>query len=148
MKEIIHITFASAKDNTDQKVEISGETFHVRTFGAQYSIDLALALVKKFREECDAFAISGFPQDITLRKKLYSHRFVQEIKTAAAGVPVHDGSLLRKAAMPWSLKKYIDQDKFFLANKKVGFYTGLAQWSYLNFFDDLGCSLVFAGAGP
>lgn len=144
MKEIIHLTFENAKNNTDQKVEIGGELFHVRTLGAEYSIDLALTLVRKFQGECDAFAISGFPQDISLRKKLYSHRFVQDIKKAADGVPVHDGSLLRKAAIPWSLKKYIEEDKFFLAHKKVGFYTGLAQWSYLSFFDDLGCRLVFA----
>ena len=144
MKEIIKISFESARDNQDHIFELDGEQFHVRTLGAEHDIDLALELVKKFRNECDAFAISGFPQEIKLHRKSYVHRFVQEIRRAADGVPVHDGSLLRKAAMPWALKKYVDQDKFFLAHKKVGFYTGLVQWSYLNFFEDQDCRLVFA----
>ncbi len=144
MKEIIKISFESAHDNSDVELDISGERVHVRSLGAEYSIDLALDLIKKFRYECDAFAISGFPQEIKLQKKIYTHKFIQAIKQAAEGTPVHDGSLMRKAAMPWALKKFLDQDKFFLAHKKVAFYTGLVQWSYLNFFEEQNCKLIFA----
>lgn len=144
MKEIIKLSLGSAKDNSDFKFEINGEVVHVRELGADYNMELALDLVRKFKDECDAFALSGFPQEIKFHKNTYTHKFVQEIKKAADGVPVHDGSLLRKAAMPWALKKYIDQDKHLLLHKKVGFYTGLIQWSYLNSFEDQALELIFA----
>jgi hypothetical protein len=103
MKEVIKISFGSAAENTDYDYVINGETVHVRQLGAEYNIDLALGLVKKFRHECDAFAISGFPQEIKLNREVFVHKFVREIRKAAGGVPVHDGTLLRKAAMPWAL---------------------------------------------
>lgn len=144
MKEIIKITLGSAKNNSDYKFEINGESIHVRDFGVEYSLELAIELIHKFKYECDSFALSGFPQDIKLNKKVYSHKFVREIRKAAGDVPVHDGSLLRKAAIPWAIKKYIDQDKHFLAHKKIGFYAGLLQWNFLSFFEDQGAELVFA----
>ncbi len=144
MKEVIKISFESAAENTDYDYFINGETIHVRQLGAEYDINLAIELVRRFRDECDAFAIYGFPHEIKLNKNLYVHKFVREIKKAAGGVPVHDGALLRKAVMPWALKKYIDQDKFVLANKTIAFYSGIVHWNYLNFFEDHSSHLVFA----
>jgi predicted amino acid dehydrogenase len=144
MKEIIKISFDSAKDNNDMNFELDGESFHVRQLGVEYSIELALELVKKYKNECDAFAISGFPYEIRLKGNQYSHKFVKQIKKMAEGVPVFDGSFLRKAAIPWALKKYLDQDKHLLAHKTVAFYTGIVQWSIIPFFEDRSPELVFA----
>lgn len=144
MKEIVKISFGSATENIDYDYKINGEWVHVRQLGAEYNIELALDLISRFKDECDAFAISGFPQEIKLQKTTHVHKFVREIKKAASGVPVHDGTLLRKAVMPWALKKYIDQEKYFLTHKKVGFYTGIVQWNYLNFFEDHCDKLIFA----
>ncbi len=144
MREVIKIAFEGSRDNQDQIITLGGEQIHVRTLGAEYNIDLAIELVKKYRDEVDAFAISGFPQEIKLQKTVYTHKFVRDLKRAANGIPLHDGTLLRKAAMPWALKKYIDQDKFFLSHKKIGFYTGLVQWSYLPFFEEHHCRMIFA----
>ena len=144
MKEILKLSLGTAKDNSDYKFEMNGESFHVRELGVEHNIELALELVKKYKDECDAIALSGFPQEIRLHKTIYTHKFVQEIKKVAGDVPVHDGSLLRKAAMPWAIKKYLDQDKHLLSHKKVGFYTGLVQWTFLNFFEDQHADLIFA----
>lgn len=144
MKEIIKISFGSAIDNKDYDFIINGETVHVRQFGAEFNIELAVDLINRFKNDCDAFAISGFPQEIKIKKQSYTHKFIKDIKKAAEGIPVHDGSLLRKAAMPWALKKYLDQDKHLLSNKKIGFYTGIVQWSYLHFFEEFSNNLIFA----
>lgn len=144
MKEIIKISFGSASENADFNFDINGETVRVRQLGAETNIDLAIELVKRYKDDCDAFAISGFPMEIKLHKNNYVHKFVKDMKKAADGVPVHDGSLLRKAAMPWALKKYIDQDKYLLVHKKIAFYTGIVQWNYLHFFEEYSNQLIFA----
>lgn len=144
MKEVLKISFGQARENFDEKLQVNGETVHVRRVGAEYDADLAFALVKKFRSECSAIALSGFPQDIKLKNHTYSHELVQKMRQLSDGVPVFDGNILRKAAIPWALKKYMDIDKRFLFHKKVAFFTGLVQWVYLPFFEEQSCEMIFA----
>jgi predicted amino acid dehydrogenase len=144
MKEVLKITFGPAVDNYDDIIVVNGEQIHVRSLGVEYNADLALTLVRKFKDEVDAIAIGGFPQDIRYKNKTYSHEIVQKIRAAADGLPVHDGNFLRKAALPWAIKKYLDEDKRFLFRKKVGFFMGLVQWVYLPFFEEQACEMVFA----
>ncbi len=143
MKEIIKLSFGSSRENFDQVVEMNGEQFHVRGLGANYDFDLALEIVKRYASECDAFALSGFILDIKVGKETYVHHMVKKIREAAQGKPVLDGNMLRKAAIPWAMKKYLEQDKHFLSNKTIAFYTGLVQWSFLPFFDEYQCHLLF-----
>jgi predicted amino acid dehydrogenase len=144
MKEIMKLSFGEAKDNFDDILTLNGETVRVRSFGAGYDFNLARDIVKRFKDEVDAIALSGFPLDIKIHKKNFSHSMVQEIKKLASGTPIHDGNILRRSAFPWALKKYVDIDKHFLANKKVGFYTGLLQWNYLPSFEEHACEMSFA----
>lgn len=143
MKEVLKIYFGPAVDNYDETIEVNGEDIHVRSLGVEYNADLALTLVQKFKHEVDAIALGGFPQDIKFKGKTYSHDIVQKLKASADGLPVHDGNILRKAALPWAIKKYLDQDKRFLFRKKVAFFTGLVQWVYLPFFEEQSCEMIF-----
>lgn len=143
MKEVLKIYFGPAVNNYDETIVVNGENIHVRSLGVEYDTDLALTLVRKFKDEVSAIAIGGFPQDIRYKGRTYSHDIVRRIRAAADGLPVHDGNILRKAAIPWAIKKYLDEDKRFLLRKKVGFYTGLVQWVYLPFFEEQSCHLVF-----
>jgi predicted amino acid dehydrogenase len=143
MKEIIKLNFGSSRDNFDQVVEMNGEQFHVRGLGANYDFNLALEIIKRYSSECDAIALSGFILDIKLHKDTFVHQMVKEIREAAQGKPVLDGNMLRKAAIPWSIKRYLEQDKHFLSNKNVSFYTGLVQWNFLSFFEEYQCHLFF-----
>ena len=143
MKEIIKLNFGSSNDNFDEIINFDGQDFHVRCLGANYDFELALEIVKRYVHECDAFALSGFILDIKSKKDHFVHKMVKEIREAAQGKPVLDGNMLRKAAFPWAIKKYIEQDKHFLSHKKVAFYTGLVQWNILPFFDEFNCKLVF-----
>jgi len=143
MREVIKLSFGSSKDNFDKIVEMNGQKIHVRGIGVNYDIDLALDIVKRYAPECDAFALSGFILDIKVQGDTYVHEMVKSIRKAAGQVPVFDGNLLRKAAIPWALKRYIEQEKHFLSNKSISFYTGLVQWSFLPFFDEYNCRMVF-----
>jgi predicted amino acid dehydrogenase len=143
MKEIIKLSFGSSSDNFDDEIEMNGHKIHIRGIGVDYDFDLALSIVKKYAQECDAFALSGFILDIKQQNKTHVHRMVKAIREAAGDTPVLDGNMLRKAAFPWALKKFIDQEKHFLSNKTIAFYTGLVQWNILPFFQDYDCKLVF-----
>ena len=143
MKEIIKLSFGSSTENFDQIVEMNGQQIHIRGLGVNYDLDLALDLVKRYSSECDAFALSGFILDIKVQKDVYVHRMVRKIREAADGRPVLDGNMFRKAAIPWALKRYLEDDKHFLSNKTIAFYTGLVQWNFLSFFDEYQCKSVF-----
>jgi predicted amino acid dehydrogenase len=143
MKEIIKINFGSSSENFDEVIEMNGHQIHIRSLGVNYNIDIALDLIRRYSDECDAFALSGFVLDIKLKNETYSHQVVKRIKEAAQGTPVLDGDMLRKTAIPWALRRYLEVDKHFLSNKTIAFYTGLVQWSYLSFFEDLQCPMVF-----
>lgn len=143
MKEIIKLSFGSSNENFDEVINVDGQDFHVRGLGANYDFELALEIVKRYAHECDAFALSGFILDIRSKKDHYVHKMVKEIREAAEGKPVLDGNMLRKAAFPWAIKKYVEQDKHFLSHKKIAFYTGLVQWNILPFFEEFNCKLVF-----
>jgi predicted amino acid dehydrogenase len=143
MKEIIKLSFGSSCDNFDDEIEMNGHKIHIRGIGVDYDFDLALRIVKKYAQECDAFALSGFILDIKQNNKTHVHHTVKAIREAAGDTPVLDGNMLRKAAFPWALKKFIDQEKHFLSNKTVAFYTGLVQWNILPFFQEYDCKLVF-----
>jgi predicted amino acid dehydrogenase len=143
MKEIIKLSFGSSKENFDQVLMLNGQQVHVRGIGVNYDFDLALEIVKRYSSECDAFALSGFILDIKHKQEIFVHKMVKEIRDAADGKPVLDGNMLRKAAIPWALKKYLEEDKHFLSNKTIAFYNGLVQWNFLSFFEEYQCRFVF-----
>ena len=88
MKEIIKLSFGSSSDNFDDEIEMNGHKIHVRGIGVDYDFDLALSIVKKYAQECDAFALSGFILDIKQQNKTHVHRMVKAIREAAGDTPV------------------------------------------------------------
>jgi predicted amino acid dehydrogenase len=143
MKEVLKLSFGSSSDNFDEIIEMNGQQIHVRGLGANYDFDLALEIIKRYANECDAIALSGFILDIKVQKEVYVHHMVKKIREAAGATPVLDGNMLRKTAIPWALKKYLEVDKHLLSNKTISFYTGLVQWSFLPFFDEYHVKMVF-----
>jgi len=143
MKEIIKLNLGSSSDNFDEIIEMNGHHIHIRSLGVNYNLDIALDLIKRYSDECDAFALSGFILDIKLKNETLSHQMMKKLREAAQGKPLLDGNMLRKTAIPWALRRYLEGDQHFLTNKTIAFYTGLVQWSYLSFFEDLQCPLVF-----
>ena len=144
MKEIVKIFYGPSKDNQDYTLTINNEEFRVRELGTDFRDDLAISLVRKYKDECDAIAISNFPQELKIKKRRILHYLVAQIRKEVGETPLFDGSTLRKTAIPLAIKKHIDTDKNFLTHKKIAFYMGIAQWNYLSFFEEYAAELIFA----
>lgn len=144
MKEIIIISFGSAKENFDEKVKLLGSQFRVKRLGVDFNYDLALDLVKKYRSHCDIFAFSGFPIDLKLNGQTHVHYQVEELRKAAKGTPVADGGQLKKLALPLFIKNLSQSDPYLLKGKNIAFFSGITQWDYLQTFQEISQSLIFA----
>lgn len=144
MKEIITIAFGSAKENYDEKITLLGEQFRVKRLGVDFHFELALELVKKYRSQCDIMAFSGFPTDVKLNGKIHTHFQTQALRNAAGDTPTTDGANLKFMALPLFLKNLSQKEPFLFKGKKIGFYSGIVQWDYLQAYNELSEDLVFA----
>jgi predicted amino acid dehydrogenase len=144
MKEIIIISFGLAKENYDQTVSLLGSEFRVKRLGVDFNFNLALDLVKKYRDQCDIFAFSGFPIDVKIKNKTHVHHQVQELRAAAGNTPVADGAQLKFLALPLFLKNLSQSDPQLLQDKKIAFYSGITQWDYLPAYQEISSKLIFA----
>lgn len=145
MKEIITIAFGSAKENFDEKITLFGKsTFRVKRMGVDFHFELALELVKKYRSQCDILAFSGFPTDVKYKGKIYTHYQTQQLRNAAGDTPYTDGANLKLMALPLFLKNLSQQDPAMFKGKRIGFYSGVVQWDYLQAYEELSDDLVFA----
>lgn len=145
MKEIITIAFGSVKENFDEKITLFGNsTFRVKRLGADFHFELALELVKKYRDQCDILAFSGFPTDVKLNGKIHTHYQTQQLRNAAGDTPYTDGANLKLMALPLFLKNLAQKEPFLFKGKRIGFYTGVVQWDYLPAYEELSDDLVFA----
>lgn len=144
MKEIITIAFGSAKENYDEKIDLLGETFRVKRLGVDFHFDLALELVKRYRSQCDILTLSGFPIDVRMNGKMHAHYQTQALRNAAGDTPTTDGGNLKYLAIPLFLKNLAQKEPFLFKGKRIGFFSGIVQWDYLQTYHELSEDLVFA----
>lgn len=145
MKEIIVIAFGSAKENYDEKIKLFGNhEFRVKRLGVDFHFELALELVKKYRSQCDIMAFSGFPTDVKHGGKIHTHYQTQALRNAAGDTPYTDGANLKFMALPLFLKNLAQKEPFLFKGKRLGFYSGIVQWDYLQAYHELSEDLVFA----
>lgn len=144
MKEIITISFGSAKENFDEKISLFGDTFRVKRLGVDFHFGLALELVKRYRTQCDILSFSGFPTDVKIGGKIHTHHQTQALRNAAGDTPWTDGANLKMMALPLYLKNLSQKEPFLFKGKKIGFYSGIVQWDYLQAYNELSEDLVFA----
>lgn len=144
MKEIIAISMGPASENFDQKVSVLGEEFRVKRLGVNFNMELALELVKKYRNQCDLFAFGGLPTDVKVEGRVHTHHQVLELRRAAGDTPIADGSKLKLTAIPLFLRNLSQKEPELFKGKKIAFFTGITQWDYLPAYQEISSNLVFA----
>ncbi len=144
MKEIVKIAFGPSSENCDAEFSFAGESFRLKRLGVDGQPELAVHLVSQYRHQCDVLALSGFPPVLKLPRRTIIHPQVRELHAAAGGVPLVDGALLRRTAVPWALRAQLRQDPHLLAEKTVAFYAGLSQWESLPLFAEHTAEVLFA----
>lgn len=145
MKEIINIAMASPIGNYDETFQFLGETFRVKRLGTDFNLALAKELIDTYRDKCDFIAISGLPNEVkTSRGLSFLHPQIQEVFDHSAGAPVVNGRNLRGLYIPWCLDQFEEKNGAFFKGKRIGFYSGFIQKSFLEDYSKLSKDMVFA----
>lgn len=133
-----------ASENFDQTIKILGEEFRVKRLGVNFHFQLALELVRKYRNQCDILAFGGFPTDVKVNGKIHVHHQVQELRRAAGDTPIADGSRIKMTAIPLFLKNLTQKEPYLFKGKSISFFSGITQWDYLPSYHEMNQNLVFA----
>jgi predicted amino acid dehydrogenase len=144
MKEIIKIAYGPSSENYDTHFQFRGEEFRVKRLGVDSNVELALHLLRSYQEECDVFAVAGFPPILKFGRETFIHPVFHRLREAAGRTPVADGTMLRKTSFLWALKALLKTEPQLLAGKKVGFFSGIFQADFLPFFEEHTTKFVFA----
>ncbi len=144
MKEVITISMGPASANYDKSINMFGEQFRVKRLGVNFNFNLALELVKKYRNQCDIFAFGGFPTDIKVNGKIHTHHQVLELRKAAGDTPIADGSKVKLTAIPLFIKNLSQKEPYLFKGKSISFFSGVTQWDYLPAYQEITSDLVFA----
>lgn len=144
MKEIIAISMGPASENFDQTITMFGEKFRVKRLGVDFNFQLALELVRKYRNQCDILAFGGFPTDVKVNGRVHVHHQVQELRRAAGDTPIADGSRVKLTAIPLFLKNLTHKEPYLFKGKSISFFSGITQWDYLPSYQEINPNLIFA----
>ncbi len=121
---IAEISFGRAERTAPYDFEYKGKSFEVQRFGANYSIPYMVDLMKGFRTQVDAIAVTGLPHASRLGSRTYFHPDVMEIMTIPTSVPLCDGAYLREIAIVNGLRALLEQ-KVLDLDRGVFFPVGL-----------------------
>lgn len=117
---IAEISFGRSNLDARWGAEYEGVSFEIQRFGVNYQASAVHELIRKFRNEVDAFALSSLPPVIRIRNQSYVHRDYLEIMNTPSSIPLCDGSGLREIA---NLNRLIElvEEGFFDPKKGVFF---------------------------
>lgn len=141
MKHVISLSYSSYGDNGDKKVSFLGNDIRVTQFNLNFDYNLALEIIKEYDGIVDAFALSGVPPAIYFKGGGFIHPQVSALKSMAKESPVMDGTMLKKAYLPWGLKKFHLKTKKSFSSKKVSVYSGAFHYHLLEELEGFGSRL-------
>lgn len=95
---IAEINFGSSRWDHSQDFEYEGNRFELQRFGVEYSAANTQELIRRFRNDVDAFAISSLPPVLRMKNQSYVHRQYLDIMGTPSMAPLCDGSGLREIA--------------------------------------------------
>lgn len=108
---IVEISFGRSHWDASYEFELAGRRFEVQRFGANFSVDAVKDLIKQFRTEVDAFALTSLPPVIHLGDQSFVHRQYLEVMNMPSSVPLCDGTGLREVSNMNALIKAIESKK-------------------------------------
>lgn len=105
---IAEISFGRSLSDGTFEFEFEGSHFEVQRFGTNYNADNVQALIRQFRNDVDAFALSSLPPVIRMKNQSYVHRNYLDIMGTPSPVPLCDGSGLKEISNLNSLIRFVE----------------------------------------
>lgn len=144
MKTILSLAFTQDQYNFDEEIEFFGEVYRVIQYSTNFDVTLTENLIRKYDGQCDAICISGIPQKIKFKKGYFIHPVTYRLKTAAKYTPIVDGQIIKDVYIPYALRLYSLKNPQFFHKKKIGFYSGGLQISFVEPLSEICNDLVMA----
>lgn len=144
MKTILSLAFAQEQYNFEEEIEFLNEKYKLIQYSTNFDVELTISLIKKFDGQCDCICISGLPPKIKFKKGFFLHPDAYKVKTAAKYTPIVDGQIIKDVYIPYALRLYHLKNPNLISKKKIGFYSGALQRSYVEVLEDLENDLVMA----
>lgn len=98
MYRIANISFGKSTLDNCYRYTYQGKEFEVQRFGAHFSIPYMKELIRTYRSEVDAVAISDLPPVMRLGGKSYVHHQALDIMAMPLSIPLCDGYRLKELA--------------------------------------------------
>ncbi|MBX3040948.1 MAG: dehydrogenase [Bdellovibrionaceae bacterium] len=105
---IAEISFGRSVSDGAFEFDFEGSHFEVQRFGTNYNADNVQALIRQFRNDVDAFALSSLPPVIRMKNQSYVHRNYLDILGTPSPVPLCDGSGLKEISNLNSLIRLVE----------------------------------------
>lgn len=111
---IAEISYGIPFRDKSYSFEYEGARFDVQTYGANFNTQYAQELIKNFRNDVDAIALTNLPPMMRLEGKNYIPKAYLEIVNTPVNIPVCDGSYLRELMILNELSNKIDKKEIHL----------------------------------
>lgn len=95
MKKVMSISLGSSKRNKKLLARLGRQDFQVWRVGVDGNVSEALALLRRFSGQVDAFGLGGMDMHIYAGQRRYTFREAAQFITAAGRTPLLDGSGLK-----------------------------------------------------
>ncbi len=144
MKQILCLSFAQENLNYEEEVELLGHKAKLIHYSCNFDTELTESLIKKYDGVVDVICITGLPPKIKFKKGFFLHPDSFRIKTSAKHTPIVDGQVFKDVYIPWAMRRFYLKNPQFLTKKKIGFYTGALQKTYVEVLEELENKLIMA----
>jgi predicted amino acid dehydrogenase len=144
MREVINISLSSPSGNFDEILELDNKKVRVKRLGTNYNYELTKQLISHYRDNCDVMALTGFPNEIPVGRKIYTHPQLRELRSLAGSTPLVNGRHLRQLYVPWCLRGYAQENPAFFSRNSISFFAGSLQKNFLDEIKNLSEKLVFS----
>lgn len=144
MKQILCLSFAQENLNYEEEVELLGRRAKLIHYSCNFDTELTESLIKKYDGVVDVICITGLPPKIKFKKGFFLHPDSFRIKTSAKHTPIVDGQVFKDVYIPWAMRRFYLKNPQFLTKKKIGFYTGALQKTFVEVLEELENKLIMA----
>ncbi|WP_110953581.1 quinate 5-dehydrogenase [Anaerosinus massiliensis] len=143
MKRIMSISLGSSKRNHQVSVLYGNEKFSLERIGTDGDKRKAIALIKKFDGEVDAFGLGGTDLYIYAGEKRYTFRESKEFVRAAGTTPIVDGSGLKNTLERHVIENLQKNKIIDFTNLPVLLVCGVDRFGMASALNDLNSDVVF-----
>lgn len=143
MKKIMSVSLGSSQRNHKVTTEFCGQPFQIERIGTDGDKEKAIALIRQWDGQVDAFGLGGTDMYIYAGNKRYTFRESAKIAAAAHRTPIVDGSGLKNTLERRMVKHLASLEDFSLCYKHILVMCAVDRFGLAEALVDAGGNVIF-----